>query len=59
MKTRSTIPMWVAKAGYIVMSLVFWAAGVACIVNPGLAAAVIGRVLGVAMILFGVVKRVG
>ena len=50
--------MWVAKAGYIVMSLVFCAAGVACIVNPGLSAAVIGRVLGVAMILFGAVKLV-
>lgn len=59
MKTRSTIPMWVAKAGYIVMSLVFCAAGVACIVNTGLSAAVIGRVLGVAMILFGAVKLVG
>ena len=51
--------MWVAKAGYIVMSLVFCAAGVACIVNPGLSAAVIGRVLGVAMILFGAVKLLG
>ena len=59
MKTRSTIPMWVAKAGYIVMSLVFCAAGAACIVNPSLSAAVIGRVLGVAMILFGAVKLVG
>lgn len=51
--------MWVAKAGYIVMSLVFCAAGAACIVNPSLSAAVIGRVLGVAMILFGAVKLVG
>ena len=59
MKTRSTIPMWVAKVGYIVMSLVFCAAGAACIVNPSLSAAVIGRVLGVSMILFGAVKRVG
>ena len=59
MKTRSTIPMWVAKAGYIVMSLVFCAAGAACIVNPGLSAAVIGRVLGASMILFGAVKLVG
>ena len=51
--------MWVAKAGYIVMSLVFCAAGTACIANPGLSAAVIGRVLGAAMILFGAVKLVG
>lgn len=59
MKNRSTFPMWVAKAGYIVMSLVFCAAGIACIANPGLSAAVIGRVLGAAMILFGAVKLVG
>lgn len=51
--------MWVAKTGYIVMSLVFCAAGIACIANPGLSAAVIGRALGVAMILFGAVKLVG
>ena len=51
--------MWVAKSGYIVMSLVFCAAGAACIVNPSLSAAVIGRVLGVSMILFGAVKLVG
>ncbi len=59
MKTRCTIPMWVAKTGYIVMSLVFCAAGIACIANPGLSAAIIGRVLGAAMILFGAVKLVG
>ena len=51
--------MWVAKTGYIVMSLVFCAAGIACIANPGLSAAVIGRVLGAAMILFGAIKLVG
>ena len=51
--------MWVAKTGYIVMSLVFCAAGIACIANPGLSAAVIGRVLVAAMILFGAVKLVG
>ena len=59
MKTRCTIPMWVAKAGYIVMSLVFCAAGAACIIDPGLSAAAVGRVLGAAMILFGAVKLVG
>lgn len=59
MKNRCTIPMWVAKTGYIVMSLVFCAAGIACITRPDLSAAVIGRVLGTAMILFGAVKLVG
>lgn len=51
--------MWVAKTGYIVMSLVFCAAGITCIAKPGLSAAVIGRMLGTAMILFGAVKLVG
>lgn len=51
--------MWVAKTGYIVMSLVFCAAGGALIARPGLSANLIGRVLGAAMILFGAVKLVG
>lgn len=59
MKTRCTIPMWVAKTGYIIMSLVFCAAGGALIARPGLSASLIGRVLGGAMILFGAVKLVG
>ncbi len=59
MKTRCTIPMWVAKIGCIVMSLAFCAAGIACIADPSLSAAVIGRMLGAAMILFGAVKLVG
>lgn len=59
MKTRCTIPMWVAKTGYIVMSLVFCAAGGALIARPEMSASLIGRVLGAAMILFGAVKLVG
>lgn len=59
MKNRSTAPMWVAKTGYIAMSLVFCAAGVLFIVKPELSAVVISRALGVAMIVFGAVKLVG
>lgn len=59
MKTRSTIPMWVAKAGYIVMSLVFCAAGALFIVKPEFSATAISRTLGAAMIVFGIVKLVG
>lgn len=59
MKTRCTIPMWVAKTGYIIMSLAFCAAGGVLIARPGLSAGLIGRVLGGAMILFGAVKLVG
>ncbi|MFG6352216.1 MAG: DUF308 domain-containing protein [Oscillospiraceae bacterium] len=59
MKNRCTIPMWVAKAGYIVMSLVFCGAGVLFIVKPELSAMVISRALGAAMIVFGLIKLVG
>ncbi len=59
MKNRCTVPMWVAKAGSIVMSLVFCAAGVLFIAKPGLSGLVISRALGTAMIVFGVVKLVG
>lgn len=59
MKTRCTVPMWVAKAGYIVMSLVFCGAGVLFIARPELSAVIISRALGAAMIVFGVIKLVG
>ena len=59
MKNRCTIPMWVAKAGYIVMSLVFCGAGVLFIAKPELSAVAISRALGAAMILFGLIKLVG
>lgn len=59
MRNRCTIPMRVAKTGYIVMSLVFCAAGAAFIARPDLSAGLIGRLLGAAMILFGAVKLVG
>lgn len=59
MKTRCTVPMWVAKTGYIVMSLVFCAAGALIIAEPGVSASVISRALGAAMIVFGAVKLVG
>ena len=59
MKNRCTVPMWVAKAGYIVMSLVFCGAGVLFIAKPDLSAVVISRALGAAMIVFGLIKLVG
>lgn len=59
MKNRCTAPMWVAKAGYIVMSLVFCGAGVLFIAKPELSSLVISRVLGAAMVVFGVIKLVG
>ena len=59
MKNRCTVPMWVAKAGYIVMSLVFCGAGALFIAKPELSAVIIGRALGTAMVVFGAIKLVG
>lgn len=51
--------MRIAKYGYIAMSSVFCAAGILLIALPELSIAVIGRLLGIAMVLFGAVKLVG
>lgn len=59
METRSMTPMRVAKTGYIVMSVVFCVVGVLFIALPARSAVMIGRVLGAAMAVFGVVKLVG
>lgn len=59
MEARSMTPMRVAKTGYIVMSVVFCVVGVLFIALPARSAVMIGRVLGAAMAVFGVVKLVG
>lgn len=59
MEARSMTPMRVAKTGYIVMSAVFCVVGVLFIALPAQSAVIIGRVLGAAMAVFGVVKLVG
>ena len=51
--------MRIARAGYIVMSVVFCAVGVLFITLPEHSAVMIGRALGAAMIVFGIVKLVG
>ena len=59
MEMRSTVPMRVAKSGYIVMSAVFCLLGALLIAQPDRSLAALGRALGVAMAVFGVVKLVG
>lgn len=59
MKLRSVTPMKIAKIGYIVMSIVFCVVGVLLIVLPELSLLLVGRALGVAMIIFGCIKLVG
>ena len=59
MKMRSMTPMRVAKAGYILMSAVFCVLGVLFIVRPDRSLALMGKVLGIALIAFGIFKLVG
>jgi len=59
MKLRSVVPMRIAKIGYIIMSLVFCIVGVLLAVFPELSLMLVGRALGIAMIIFGGIKLVG
>ena len=59
MKMRSVAPMKIAKAGYIVMSVLFCAVGILFIAKPQMSTEIIGVCIGIAMILFGVVKLIG
>ena len=59
MKMRSVVPMRIAKIGYIVMSMLFCAAGILFIAMPEISTEIIGVCIGIAMILFGIVKLIG
>ena len=59
MKMRSVTPMRIAKIGYIVLSVLFCAAGILFIAAPKISVSIIGVCIGTAMILFGIVKLVG
>ena len=59
MKMRSVAPMKIAKIGYIVMSIVFCVIGAVFIILPELSLQAVWSILGVAMIVFGVIKLVG
>lgn len=59
MKLRSVVPMRIAKIGYIIMSLVFCIVGALLAFFPELSLELVGRTLGIAMIIFGGIKLVG
>lgn len=56
---RDVAPMKTAKIGYIVMSVLFCVLGVVIFVLPAVSVVWIGRLLGIGMMVFGVVKLVG
>ena len=59
MKMRSVTPIRIAKIGYIVMSVMFCIAGALFIALPDISITMIGISMGIAMIVFGIVKLVG
>ncbi len=59
MKSRSVLPMRVAKYGYILISAVFCIAGLALALLPMPPAPVLSASFGIAMLVFGVIKLIG
>ena len=56
---RNILPMRTAKTGYIVLSLVLLLMGLFLLIFPKTVGTVFANVLGIAMILFGVIKVIG
>lgn len=59
MKMRRIAPMRIAKTGYVVMSLIFCILGMGCILHADIGTKLLGTVLGIALIVFGIVKVIG
>jgi len=59
MKARSTVPMRIAKTGYIIMSLFFCAVGVLLMLHPGFSVLLLGEMMGTGLLVFGAIKVVG
>ena len=59
MKMRSVLPMKIAKYGYILVSIIFCAVGIAMILFPAPSVMVIGNFFAISMLAFGCVKLVG
>ena len=53
------MPMKIAKSGYVIMSLAFCLIGILFMTRPQASAILIGRALGIAMIVFGIIKLIG
>ena len=59
MKHRSPRPVLAAKVSYTVISLLFCALGIVLMAVPEFSVPWLGRLLGVGMIVFGVIKLLG
>lgn len=59
MKTRSVLPVRIAKFGYIALAAVLFAAGIYFIITPHTAGVVLARISGAILIVIGAVKITG
>ena len=59
MKMRSVAPMKAAKYGYILISLIFCAAGLALALMPMPSAETLSLFFGITMTVFGIIKLIG
>ena len=59
MKMRRIAPMRIAKSGYVVMSLIFCLLGIGFILHADIGTKLLGTLLGIALIVFGIVKIIG
>ena len=59
MKMRSVIPMRIAKIGYIITSVLFCIVGILFIAKPEISMKIVGIEIGIAAIVFGIVKLIG
>jgi uncharacterized membrane protein HdeD (DUF308 family) len=51
--------VWIAKIGYIVISVISCLIGLGLILYPQISVSLIGKFFGVAMIVFGIIKLIG
>ena len=58
-KLRNTMPMQVARGGYIILSALLCLLGLLLMLRPDFSIALAGTLLGALMIVFGLVKIVG
>lgn len=56
---QSTNMIRAAKIGYIVLSITICVLGIVMILSPGDSVAILGRLIGIVLILFGIVRIIG
>lgn len=56
---RSTKIIRAAKIGYIILSAIFCALGILLMADPGMSVALIGDIVGIVLVAFGIIKLVG